>query len=195
MLPRDSKGTAWVAPSGDQAGLQASQCSTSPAQSPPGSCGTGPSRQRSCRSRRPGSAALCRDGTAVFSAPTAAAECAASGPAAEAKQRVSALHGAPQRGAERAVLTSASCSDGSCRDWRWACTITPVQSSRAISRIVFHSCCRYFCRTAPVGAQGQGRTRDPCLHSRLCHRRCRPHQHQPAPAPVPAPASCCPQGR
>lgn len=103
--------------------------------------------------------------------------------------------GLPSEGQSGAVLTSASCSDESCRDWRWACTITPVQSSRAISRIVFHSCCRYFCRTPPVGTQGRGRTRDPCLHSRLCHRRCRPHQHQPAPAPVPAPASCCPQGR
>lgn len=84
--------------------------------------------------------------------------------------------GLPGEGQSGAVLTSASCSEGSCRDWRWACTITPVQSSRAISRIVFHSCCRYFCRTARVCAQGRGQTRDPRLHSRPRHRRCRQHQ-------------------
>lgn len=57
---------------------------------PPGSCGTGPGTQHSYRSRRPGSGTASRDGTAGFSAPTAAAGCAASGPAARAEPRVRA---------------------------------------------------------------------------------------------------------
>lgn len=62
---------------------------------PPGSCGTGPGRQHSCRSHRPVSEAASRDGTAGFSVPTAAAGCAASGPAVGAQPRVRAHPTAP----------------------------------------------------------------------------------------------------
>lgn len=62
--------------------------------------------------------------------------------------------GLPGEEQSRNIPTSASCSDGSCRDCRWACTITPVQRSRAISRMVFHSCWRYFCRNSTSGPSG-----------------------------------------
>lgn len=62
---------------------------------PPGSCGTGPGRQHSCRSRRPVSGAASRDGTAGFSVPRAAAGCVASGPAVGAELRIRAHPTAP----------------------------------------------------------------------------------------------------
>lgn len=69
--------------------------------------------------------------------------------------------------------TSASCSDGSCRDCRWACTMTPVQRSRAISRMAFHSCCRYFCRSSASGRSGtgaEGELEEPRSAPGPCHR-------------------------
>lgn len=126
-----------------------------PHRSRPGSCRTGPGTRRSYLSRRPGSAAPCRGGTAASSGPTAAAECAASGPAGEAEHNVRPRpHRAGAKSRERGGPTSASRSDRSCRDCRCACTITPVQRSRAMRRMVFQSCWRYFCRNSTARHSG-----------------------------------------
>lgn len=70
------------------AGVAPTRLCHRPHRSRPGSCRTAPGTRRSYLSRRPGSAAPCRDGTAASSGLTAAAECAASGPAGEAEHKV-----------------------------------------------------------------------------------------------------------
>lgn len=82
LSPREqSKGEAL-------AGVAPTRLCHRPHRSQPGSCRTAPGTRRSYLSRRPGSAAPCRDGTAASSGLTAAAECAASGPAGEAEHKV-----------------------------------------------------------------------------------------------------------